>query len=223
MKAQQLLLQNGEETIEAYDLSTKMTVLVLTYSNRKLTSLLEEKGVPCISDESPYQSGINAQTKKTLFSLRAGGGERTVKTIPMKDASTFIEGTGRQTQKPDGFTINGLELFDAVAQLATNSGNVVRIRTRRRPTETNLSLGEEDFSDTTKIYFIPKDKVEEKMKKGGNKACSFSEAREILKGLMDATWTFHGYNNPTSVSLNLVMRQPENKSPDLKPSPFSFS
>lgn len=224
---EELLLQNGEEIIGVNNLGFgKAIIITVTYTNKKWANQLMDRGVPCIKDESTDQSRTNALVKKTLFATRVGGGPTAVRKMWLKGAETSIEGTGKQKELPQEASVNGLELFDTLSQLATDNGiNVVFLRTRERATEARLSRGEDHRGPkiTTKIYFIPEYKVDEKMKKGdGSKKFSTPEAREILKELINTTWFIHVIESPESTVFSLTFRQPDNKNPSLKPSLFSF-
>ena len=125
---------------------------------------------------------------------------------------------------PPKSSVNGLELFDSVSQLATEVGGVVYLRLQNRPTENSLARGKTRPSFSLKAYFVPEFLVDEKMKKGtGSKKFSVPEAREILKELISVTWFINIFRNPNPATMvfDLAHRQPDNN-PTLKSSLFLF-
>lgn len=226
MEAQQLLLQNGEEKkFEIFVDPKKATVIKLNFSNERLAKCLQDAGVPLIA-----QSAEEAQTvylaKKAKWALQSGGGSNTVRAIPMQTTGSIIDGTGRKVNLPLKSSVNGLEIFDLVAQLSTEVGGIVYLRLQNRPTENSLAQGKTKPSFSLKAYFVPEFLVDEKMKKGtGSKKFSMPEAREILKELINVTWFINIFRNPNPATIvfDLAQRQPDNKNPTLKPSLFLFS
>ena len=212
MEATKLLLKGREGNDTPIPVpGNKTMILTVTYTNRKHANQLSEQGVPLITDKSMDESRTKALVKKNLFSARRGG--NAVRRIELKAAGTKIDATGISMKIPDKVSVNGLELFGKLAEIAKQRGiSDVYLRTRERATEVRLAR-QEDWRGaklTTKIYFIPEGEVDAKVKKGtGSKKFSLAEAEKVLSDLISPTWFIHGWDNPDSFVFNLTYRQPD--------------
>lgn len=218
----EISLQNGEEKIGIF-VENKAIVVKISFSNQRIAEKLRDAGVPLIA-QSPEEAQATYLAKKAKWAMQSGGGA--VRNIPMQATSSVISGTGRKINLPRESTINGLQLFESIAQLPMEINGAVYLRLEHRPTENSLEQGRTKPGYSLKIYFIPESSVDEKMKKGtGSKKISLPEAREVLKELINVTFFINVFQNPNPVSttvFSLFRRQPENKNPTLKSSLFSF-
>lgn len=208
-----LLLQEKKrgwnDFLKVKELSKKVIVLAINFTNRKIAGALKNQGVPLTEDESAEESKMRHLTKIANFSLKHSGGERVILThhfIPRRGV-LVIGDTGKPLFQQQGVKIVAAEI---VNQILAMKGRRIFLQTHRGVTQMGLQRRRPP-KYKAKLWSWPL-LMEQKPKTKGFLEVTSDKLPGAYKELTDAVFFVGGiFNNfdPPGISIELTGRQPE--------------